>query len=117
MELINKTKTFIKRHKRGVFYVGCAVTGFIIGHKIGKHFNKEIEEAFKAGHRIDNLSYNSAAVKVIGIEKAAEIAKEKSDLELDLAEKLSKTKITHKQFNDMYEANVYGMKNLFDKKD
>lgn len=114
-ELKDKTKNFITKHKKGVLIVGTLGLAYIGKALITKHNDDIATEAFKAGSRITGLAMNTATVEAVGVDKAAEIIKKSDKIGDGLMNSIEKSDMTLRQFNKMYENEVFGFKNVFDK--
>lgn len=82
-EKLNKTKEFIKKHKWIIVIdSGILCISFITGRVI----QKTLTEYYVAGHNIAVISGTAGAIKVVGEEKAAEIAVEADKIMKELTE-------------------------------
>jgi hypothetical protein len=115
---MNKTKEFIKKRKTGIVVTfGLFGISFIITSLIRKKVDDYATEYLRAGYRIADIADATAAVKIVGKEKAAEIASEAIKVENLLTDKIAKANLTPKQFNKMNSVNLLGLNPLItDKK-
>lgn len=111
----NKTKNFYMKHEKGIL-IGSALGLVFIGKTIiSKRIDHSSTEAFKAGSRFTGLARNIATVETVGKEKAAEIIKKSDKIGDELMNSIEKSGMTIEEFNKMYENEMFGLKNVFDK--
>lgn len=114
-EAKNKIKKVAKEHRKTMKALFMFGVGFVGVTLYRRHTLNIANEAFKAGSRVTDIAHNSAAVKVTGLEKAAEIAKEAAVNESLMIDKFASADMSFKQFNNMYDHNVLGMQKLLTK--
>lgn len=106
MEFLNKAKTFIKKHKRGLFYTTCIVGGAFLGIKIRQDKLNFGKECFMAGSRLSTIADVTAMEKVLDSNKTKEIMAESANITKTMCDTLAKYNIKPETFNQMYESGV-----------
>lgn len=106
MELFNKTKTFIKKHKRGVCIAGCIVGGIMLKTITKNNRIKYGKECFMAGSRMSTIADITAMEKILDKEKTNEVMTESVKITKNMCETLVEYDIKPEAFNKMYESGI-----------